>query len=353
VAAEERAARAESEALELQGECDRLNGELMLSRGVFDNMQYFGESLKQLQGTLANLAHMLRSEKETAIEAAEVSTVARSGTSEMVTRLDQVVQSINHSAAHVNDLNERAGAIGRVIDLIRSISDQTNLLALNAAIEAARAGEHGRGFAVVADEVRSLSQKTTRATGEISGEVTQVQDKTCETKQLMQTMASESTHLSEIGKEAWRRIDQSLSLSRRMEKAISAGALRSFVELAKTDHLLYKFEIYRVLMGRTDKQLEDFADHHHCRLGKWYYEGEGRDCFAQLPGYAAMEAHHKAVHDHGLAALKAYRDGDQNTALKQARLMEDASRGVVDCLEQMAASAERDSDYLCHSSETG
>jgi hypothetical protein len=62
-----------------------------------------------------------------------------------------------------------------------------------------------------------------------------------------------------------------------------------------------------------------------------------------------MEPHHKAVHDHGVAALKACREGDQDTALKQARLMEEASLDVLACLEEMAASAERDNDYLCHS----
>jgi hypothetical protein len=123
--------------------------------------------------------------------------------------------------------------------------------------------------------------------------------------------------------------------------------LRSFVELAKTDHLMFKFEIYRVMMGRSGKAADEFADHHSCRLGKWYYEGEGQACYSQLPGYKAMEPHHAAVHNHGHKALHLFHEGDVGGAIAAVTEMERASMGVLECLEQMAASAEADQEMLC------
>lgn len=70
-----------------------------------------------------------------------------------------------------------------------------------------------------------------------------------------------------------------------MERTIAVAALRSFVELAKIDHLVFKFEIYQVFMGLQDKRADDVASQTTCRLGHWYYEGEGKTRFSHLDGY--------------------------------------------------------------------
>ena len=133
-----------------------------------------------------------------------------------------------------------------------------------------------------------------------------------------------------------------------MTSRLSAGALRSFVELAKTDHLVYKFNVYQVMMNVSDMHIDDFADHTRCRLGKWYYEGEGHACFSKLPGYRGLEDPHRAVHRHALEALAQHADGHMEQALRELEAMEQASMSVLNRLEEMATAAEGDSSLLCH-----
>ncbi|MEO9653883.1 methyl-accepting chemotaxis protein [Marinomonas sp.] len=112
-----------------------------------------------------------------------------------IAEVESLVKNIEQSAQVVNQLDEYSQSIGRILEVIQGIAEQTNLLALNAAIEAARAGEQGRGFAVVADEVRTLANRTHDSTEEIQGVITQLQKGVKETVLSMQS-SCESAHTS-------------------------------------------------------------------------------------------------------------------------------------------------------------
>ena len=318
-----------------------------LLEGLTQPIAEFSESLKMSQATLAALAQSMKAESQAAIltsgETANTQTVVK----RLSDHIDRLAGRAHESAGAIDQLHEHTGRINGIVQLIKEVADQTNLLALNAAIEAARAGEAGRGFAVVADEVRKLAERTASSTSEISTLVADVQMRASSLKKDAQVDPEELAGMRKDGESAFSGIGHLLSMTEHMTQTIGATALRSFVETAKKDHLVYKMEIYRVFLGLSDKGPDDFASHTACRLGKWYYEGDGKECFSRLPGYAAVEPPHLEVHAHGKAAVRAFRAGDVDTGIAEIAQMEHASIAVLNHLETMAAAGENDPSILC------
>jgi len=310
-------------------------------------LQNFGESLINTQSSFQTLANRLREEKNNAVEAQGISLTSSQAIERIANNLNRLADSSSAAAQLAGSLDQNSREIIGVVQLIRGIADQTNLLALNASIEAARAGEQGRGFAVVADEVRTLAKRTAEATDKISSLAESIQVGSGNTREQMSTLADQSRLFSEEGHKATLTMKQLVEFSHNMEKVVAASSLRSFCELAKVDHLIYKFEVYKVLFHLSQKSISDFAQHTECRLGKWYYGGEGKSCFSQLPGYQDIEQPHKMVHESALATLKANEANDIQSMLNNIGKMESASLEVLANLEKMALSAEQRPDILC------
>ncbi len=315
---------------------------------VVQRMSAFGQSLGNAQGSLGEMASLLRAEKEKAIEAAHVSHASGQATTEIAQSLSHLATESEVSARQVETLAQRADEIGAIVKLIHDVADQTNLLALNAAIEAARAGEAGRGFAVVADEVRKLAERTSTATRDISALVTRIRDDSTCARDSMETLARTASEFSARGQTATGDMQRLMALSGAMEGVIAGSAMKSFVEVAKIDHIVFKFRIYLAIFGMIDLKPGDVASHTACRLGKWYYEGEGQVCFSRLAGYREIEPPHIRVHNAGIAALEAHAAGDRARLLRQLDEMESASMQVLDNLQKMGETATGDPSLLCH-----
>ncbi|MHC8317120.1 methyl-accepting chemotaxis protein [Pseudomonas sp. LB3P31] len=156
-----------------------------LSGGAYEGMeQQSGEitsmagAVEEFSATSLNIADNMGSTQLLAQENAQQTRIGRTSMDEASSSLEQIAGALNSTATVINTLGQRSQEIGGIVGVITSIAEQTNLLALNAAIEAARAGEQGRGFAVVADEVRNLASRTRQATDEISLMIQSIQQET-------------------------------------------------------------------------------------------------------------------------------------------------------------------------------
>ena len=195
-----------------------------LSGGAYEGMeQQSGEitsmagAVEEFSATSLNIADNMGNTERLAQENAQQTRIGRTSMQEASSSLEHIATALNSTATVINTLGQRSQEIGGIVGVITSIAEQTNLLALNAAIEAARAGEQGRGFAVVADEVRNLASRTREATDEISGMIQSIQK---ETGNAISTMEQGNALMQEG---LSRNADVASALARIDEQSRSAG----------------------------------------------------------------------------------------------------------------------------------
>jgi methyl-accepting chemotaxis protein len=175
-------------------------------------------AMHQMTATVQEVARNAEEASEAAVAADQQAREGDRVVNEAIAQIERLASEVGHSTEAMGELKRESDKIGSVLDVIKSVAQQTNLLALNAAIEAARAGEAGRGFAVVADEVRSLAQRTQKSTEEIEGLIAGLQNGT----QQVATIMDNSRELTVSSVELTRRAGGSLESITRTVSAIQA-----------------------------------------------------------------------------------------------------------------------------------
>jgi len=347
---------------------------------------------------LTSIMHQVaRNTNEAADEAHGADALAAEGkvvVAHTVAEIDKLANAVENAGTVVARVDEDSKRISTILDVIRGIAEQTNLLALNAAIEAARAGEQGRGFAVVADEVRTLAQRSQESTQEIQEMIDSLQTGVKETV----TMMSESQERAHEGVEEANKTGEVLSTIKQSIDSISTmnaqiaqaskeqqlltdtvntgisnissvakqtsqdaiktsntvhqladmvnelvGLVRQFHvtgndvhdwENAKLHHKGWKDRLSQFLDGYGSMSEQEAVSHHDCKFGKWYY-AIGKERFAHIPEVKQIEQPHKEMHEAIKNVLKLKANDDIEGAKKQLHKVEQISSSIVQLIESV------------------
>ncbi|MFT6985861.1 MAG: methyl-accepting chemotaxis protein [Psychromonas sp.] len=355
-------------------------------------------ALNEMSATVNEITQNTSQAAEAAANTTKEAIKGRDASSNAVKAIESLAQEIDNAVSSIARVKNDSQRIGSVLDVIKNIAEQTNLLALNAAIEAARAGEAGRGFAVVADEVRTLASRTQRSTEEINEMINSLQSAVARANETMDnshqqvkrtvTLVSdaeqgltqishsidtiddmnnqiataseeqavvtedinrnvsnineEAAHTSQNAKQS---MLESVDISTAIEKMLilishfkTSNDLEIQLLRAKASHSLWKVKIKSYLNGLIPLDTHTASDHHKCAFGQWFDKsGIAEQCSTSC--VAEMNSKHKLLHQ-SVGKIIAYKEKQEFAQAEQeAQRLIGYSDSVVALLDQLIAKA--------------
>lgn len=250
-------------------------------------------------------------------------------TDEVMTSMQKIEELTGGLQGETQTLNNNVQSISEIINLIKDISDQTNLLALNAAIEAARAGEHGRGFAVVADEVRKLAERTQKATLEVEVNINVLKQSSSGMMDTSEVFTAEARHAIEILSDFEDRLEEVGNNAHAIADKSKTVADSIHITNGKIDHILLKLEAYEALVTNKGASI---PDENSCRFGQWY-GGVRNTLIRNSKAMNDIEQHHKLVHQGVKSAIELFAEGkDWEKAIGIMKNVEHSSKSAFETL---------------------
>jgi len=224
-----------------------------------DKVQQVTAAIQEMAATIVEATRHTTDATTASRNASDTATSGGEIVGKTITGMGEIADLVRESSESIGRLAESAEKIDQIVNVIEDIADQTNLLALNAAIEAARAGEQGRGFAVVADEVRKLAERTARATGEIKQVISDVQRKTGDAVEAMETGIRSVDKGRELADKAGNSLQGILFTSQKVMNMIEQIATGAQQQSAAAEEISHSVEDISVVTSETAKGAGEMA----------------------------------------------------------------------------------------------
>jgi methyl-accepting chemotaxis protein len=207
-----------------------------------DQVTQISSAIEEMTTTIQESSRNATQASEVSKSASETAQIGGDVVGDTINGMGRISEKVRHSAESISRLSQSAEKIGEIIGVIDDIADQTNLLALNAAIEAARAGEQGRGFAVVADEVRKLADRTGKATAEITDMIREIQKETNDAVEGMEIGIQEVDKGRELADVAGKRLSDIVTASHNVMGMVTSIATASEEQTAAARQIAKNIE---------------------------------------------------------------------------------------------------------------